>query len=350
MTASTSLDNEIIVVGAWIYLDPDDDTNDKDMRTIFTNKAAGCDNHAEQYGLSLYVNAWQQHDHKLYVEYGSTQSGCHKVASLGQVPLGQWTHVAVGMQPSSTAGDGFVALYINGELASGSSAEGAPPHKVQTASKMIVGRYHGNAYSLEGNITHLAVVHPHNTLTQSEFSSVVQKLMSVASIIDVEDLHAYFTLEEGSVEKANSVAKASVGEPGIFTFPAHPRKRAYGLKVALLDGLEDRQGEPTEADKAESDRVGRIHADQIKESMRFIWRNYHEYAWGRDELKPISRRGHDNWGGMGVTLVDSLDTLWLMGLKEEFWQARDWVRDSLSFEHAATVSVFETTIRELGAC
>ena len=213
---------------------------------------------------------------------------------------------------------------------------------------MIVGRYHGNAYSLEGNITHLAVVHPHNTLTQSEFSSVVQKLMSVASIIDVEDLHAYFTLEEGSVEKANSVAKASVGEPGIFTFPAHPRKRAYGLKVALLDGLEDRQGEPTEADKAESDRVGRIHADQIKESMRFIWRNYHEYAWGRDELKPISRRGHDNWGGMGVTLVDSLDTLWLMGLKEEFWQARDWVRDSLSFEHAATVSVFETTIRELG--
>ena len=75
MTASTSLDNEIIVVGAWIYLDPDDDTNDKDMRTIFTNKVAGCDNHAEQYGLSLYVNAWQQHDHKLYVEYGSTQAG-----------------------------------------------------------------------------------------------------------------------------------------------------------------------------------------------------------------------------------------------------------------------------------
>jgi len=51
---------------------------------------------------------------------------------------------------------------------------------------------------------------------------------------------------------------------------------------------------------------------------------------------------------MGVTLVDSLDTLWLMGLKEEFREARDWVASSLSFDRAGTVSVFETTIRELG--
>lgn len=42
------------------------------------------------------------------------------------------------------------------------------------------------------------------------------------------------------------------------------------------------------------------------------------------------------------------DTLWLMGMKEEFWEARDWVRDKLSFDHAGQVSVFETTIRELG--
>ncbi len=348
MTATTSLDNENIVIGAWIYLDPDDNTNDKDMRTVFSNKAAGCDNHMEQFGLSLYVNAWQQHDHKLYVEYGSTQSGCHKVSSLGQVPLGQWTHVAVAMQPSSSAGEGFVALYINGELASGSSAEGAPPHEVQSTSKMTVGRYLGNAYSLEGNITHFAVVHPRQTLTQSELSGVVRRVMDVATTSSVEDLRAYFTLEEGSMEKVSSEARSSVGDSGTFTFPLRPKKRAYGLKVALLDGLEDRPKEPTEDEKRESDRLGRIHADQIKASMKSIWSNYHQYAWGRDELKPVSKRGHDNWGGMGVTLVDSLDTLWLMGLKEEFWQARDWVRDSLTFEHAATVSVFETTIRELG--
>jgi hypothetical protein len=54
------------------------------------------------------------------------------------------------------------------------------------------------------------------------------------------------------------------------------------------------------------------------------------------------------------SLVDSLDTLWLMGLKDEFWDARDWVRDHLAFDNVAGedsvhgVSFFETTIRSLG--
>ena len=37
-----------------------------------------------------------------------------------------------------------------------------------------------------------------------------------------------------------------------------------------------------------------------------------------------------------------------MGLKDEFWKARDWVRDSLDFNQVkGGVSVFETTIRNL---
>jgi len=35
-------------------------------------------------------------------------------------------------------------------------------------------------------------------------------------------------------------------------------------------------------------------------------------------------------------------------MDEEFKQARDWVAESLTFNHAGAVSVFETTIRELG--
>ena len=51
---------------------------------------------------------------------------------------------------------------------------------------------------------------------------------------------------------------------------------------------------------------------------------------------------------MGVTLVDSLDTLWIMDLQEEFNDAKEWIKNSLSFHNANSVSVFETTIRELG--
>lgn len=52
--------------------------------------------------------------------------------------------------------------------------------------------------------------------------------------------------------------------------------------------------------------------------------------------------------GILLSLVDSLDTLWLMGLKEEFYEGRDWVRDHLEHGHVGRVSGFETTIRSLG--
>ena len=47
-------------------------------------------------------------------------------------------------------------------------------------------------------------------------------------------------------------------------------------------------------------------------------------------------------------MVDALDTLWLMGMKDEFEEAKEWVDKSLSFDKFGLVSVFETTIRELG--
>jgi hypothetical protein len=51
-------------------------------------------------------------------------------------------------------------------------------------------------------------------------------------------------------------------------------------------------------------------------------------------------------------LIDHLhpfrSTLWIMGLKDEFWKARDWVRDVLDFNQVkGGASVFETTIRAL---
>lgn len=41
--------------------------------------------------------------------------------------------------------------------------------------------------------------------------------------------------------------------------------------------------------------------------------------------------GKQSFGGLGATLVDTLDTLWLMGLKEEFQKARDWIVNELNF-------------------
>lgn len=48
----------------------------------------------------------------------------------------------------------------------------------------------------------------------------------------------------------------------------------------------------------------------------------HAFLWLNPQVKPLGKKGNNNWGGMGVTLVDSLDTLWLMGLKVEFYEGR----------------------------
>ena len=85
----------------------------------------------------------------------------------------------------------------------------------------------------------------------------------------------------------------------------------------------------------------------IVEAFRHGWRAYKKHAWGMDALRPLSKSG-ERWLGLGVTIVDSLDTMWLMGLQDEFDEGRAWVTSSLIIAKDKDVSVFETTIRVLG--
>jgi len=70
--------------------------------------------------------------------------------------------------------------------------------------------------------------------------------------------------------------------------------------------------------------------------MQFAWQMYVKYAWGQNELKPLSRRGHSTniFGNaaLGATIVDAVDTLYLMGLETEYAEARNWIEKSLHFE------------------
>lgn len=68
------------------------------------------------------------------------------------------------------------------------------------------------------------------------------------------------------------------------------------------------------------------------------------YAWGQDEVNPVSRLAVSSFG-MGLTLVDSLDTMHLMGLSEEFAAAVAWVRTRLRFGEQEEINVFEARAR-----
>lgn len=63
----------------------------------------------------------------------------------------------------------------------------------------------------------------------------------------------------------------------------------------------------------------------------------------------MSNSGVNKFGGLGATVMDSLDTLYIMGLSDEFAVARDWIATRFNpMSSTDHLNVFETTIRFLG--
>ncbi|KAF2465423.1 alpha-mannosidase IC [Lindgomyces ingoldianus] len=85
----------------------------------------------------------------------------------------------------------------------------------------------------------------------------------------------------------------------------------------------------------------------VKAAFARCWTSYKERAWMKDELQPVSGGSKTTFGGWGATLVDSLDTLWIMNLKEDFEDAVSAVTQ-INFKPEGEVNMFETTIRYLG--
>src|SRR5687767_2550728 len=88
----------------------------------------------------------------------------------------------------------------------------------------------------------------------------------------------------------------------------------------------------------------------VKSELLHAWTSYKQYAWGQDDLLPLSKKGR-NWYGketLYMTAVDSISTLALMGLAEETASTVDYVARNSSWDKDISVSNFEITIRILG--
>lgn len=91
----------------------------------------------------------------------------------------------------------------------------------------------------------------------------------------------------------------------------------------------------------------------VKEMMKHAWHGYATYAWGYNELRPVSKMPHTEsiFGGekLGASIVDGIDTLYIMGLTDEYLAARAWIENNLDFnKYDIDLSVFETNIRYVG--
>lgn len=87
----------------------------------------------------------------------------------------------------------------------------------------------------------------------------------------------------------------------------------------------------------------------VKDVFTRSWKAYKKNAWMHDEIAPLSGAYKDTFGGWGATLVDSLDTLWIMGMEREFGSAVAAL-NNIDFTETPhdMLNVFETTIRYLG--
>ncbi|XDG04091.1 hypothetical protein ABKA04_003706 [Annulohypoxylon sp. FPYF3050] len=87
----------------------------------------------------------------------------------------------------------------------------------------------------------------------------------------------------------------------------------------------------------------------VREVFVGDWKEYRKYAWMKDALKPLSRSFRDQFSGWAATLVDTLDTLWIMGFREEFDEVVDAIA-GIDFGKSSSgrVNTFETNIRYLG--
>ncbi|XP_045784224.1 ER degradation-enhancing alpha-mannosidase-like protein 3 [Maniola jurtina] len=112
--------------------------------------------------------------------------------------------------------------------------------------------------------------------------------------------------------------------------------------------------------------LGMTRAERLslrEESRNMFYHAYDAYmdnAYPADELMPLSCKGRwrgvtpsrgdmdDVLGNFSLTLVDSLDTLVVMGDFSEFSRAVKLIINDVTFDHDIIVSVFETNIRVLG--
>ena len=81
-------------------------------------------------------------------------------------------------------------------------------------------------------------------------------------------------------------------------------------------------------------------AAQVRSEFLHAWNGYKKYAWGHDDLKPLSNSYHDWYSEpLLITPVDALDTMILMGFKDEANDTREYIVKNLSLSDRHDVIV-----------
>ncbi|KAH9879836.1 hypothetical protein J1614_001860 [Plenodomus biglobosus] len=100
---------------------------------------------------------------------------------------------------------------------------------------------------------------------------------------------------------------------------------------------------------AAAKNIRETRKEEVRKQFWKCWSHYRAYGWMHDEIRPISGEVTDHFGGWAATLLDALDTLYIMGFEDEFLTALpDVEMIDFGYTDMDRINVFETTIRHLG--
>ncbi len=375
------------------------DSNAGCISDIFGGPAKGIVVYAQpHYGDSSMEN---ENQYRIMLQYASAGSkSCHTIGLNGDAVLaseGQWVHISIFVTRINNSnieddeGDERISLYVGGDLAGRDYVTGRLRSDTTDTligrtrdAREVAGSKQNNEYF--GMLSFWETGGPESLVSPAERMQIksmddedhVTRAISRAAF----DLRAIQELSlQGLIVKEPNLLYTfeqddKIGDGELYDLPTNMDIKEV---IAGKDGtvrIADMKGDPVRAheyiplggfrypeyrdgnyeppkwsdtEREELDQLALARSVVVKKAMEHAWSGYERWCWGKDELQPLSNSCNDNFGGMGATLIDSLSTLWLFGMKEEFYKARDWVRDSLNFyEVEGSVSVFETTIRVLG--
>ncbi|KAK3689612.1 glycosyl hydrolase family 47-domain-containing protein [Podospora appendiculata] len=165
------------------------------------------------------------------------------------------------------------------------------------------------------------------------------------SLAEPEDIHAWHPPAKNQGPSATSTIHWRKPHEW-FPIPAESLIPLPSGKPKALPSVQFAFGEESPQKKEKRER----RLAKVKAEAERAWSGYKKYAWGHDELTPVSKTAKDPFCGWAATLVDAMDTLWIMGMKDEFDDAVLALKniDFTTTPYRHDIPVFETIIRYLG--
>ncbi|HVV19508.1 MAG TPA: glycoside hydrolase family 47 protein [Pseudonocardiaceae bacterium] len=94
-----------------------------------------------------------------------------------------------------------------------------------------------------------------------------------------------------------------------------------------------------------------LAARQIRNEFLHAWRGYQKFAWGHDQVNPLSGTSSEffvDGHPIGLSIIEALDTLYVMELDHDLAEGVAWIERHLDFDIDGDFHVFEAIIRVVG--